>query len=370
MSPRGNGAFRNSLAAASLVLLVLLVDSNVRGTDARLLQDQNPDSCNRRLFWFMAITSRSTLEYWRYAKVAVLSAKEHSPNLIPVLLYGGSSGRPSPAADANLQWYREQGGIVYHHNLTFMSDLQAVAALGLRAADWPEEVEGTYMRMDVPHIVPNLLTWLEGQKPGVAGHINKDMALYTDADVLFYHEVNPCKLGLPAVMAIGPEMDRVASSWNELNWNAGVLLINLQGLAAVLPNMLQWAHNRHWDFEVADQSMINDYFSGVHAPPLDPLPEAYNWKAYWGCSPTIVIIHWHGPKPERCLSCYISLWEESQTNKDVVKKCNCPDAYNYLWNMGMEADRAELYIKLVKDHAKYASTIGTSAADKLMMGSY
>ena len=36
----------------------------------------------------------------------------------------------------------------------------------------------------------------------------------------------------------------------------------------------------------------------------------------------------------------------------------------------MEADRAELYIKLVKDHAKYASTIGTSAADKLMMGSY
>ena len=45
--------------------------------------------------------------------------------------------------------------------------LQAVAALGLRAADWPEEVEGTYMRMDVPHIVPDLLTWLEGQKPGM-----------------------------------------------------------------------------------------------------------------------------------------------------------------------------------------------------------
>ncbi len=59
------------------------------------------------------------------AKVAVLSAKEHSPNLIPVLLYGGSSGVPSLTGEANILWFREQGGIVYHHNLTFMSDLQA-----------------------------------------------------------------------------------------------------------------------------------------------------------------------------------------------------------------------------------------------------
>ena len=54
----------------------------------------------------------------------MLSAKEHSPNLIPVLLYGGSSGEPSAAAHKNILWYREQGGIVYHHNLTFMSELQ------------------------------------------------------------------------------------------------------------------------------------------------------------------------------------------------------------------------------------------------------
>lgn len=44
--------------------------------------------------------------------------------------------------------------------------LQAVAKTGLRPAEWPEEVEGTYLRMDVPHIVPHLLKWLEGQKPG------------------------------------------------------------------------------------------------------------------------------------------------------------------------------------------------------------
>ena len=126
---------------------------------------------------------------------------------------------------------------------------------------------------------------------GVTEHINRDLALYTDADVLFYHEFDPCKLDLPEVMAIGPEMDRVANSWSELNWNAGILLINLKGFAAVLPDMLHWANGRHWDFQVADQSMLNEFFPAVYGKPLDPLPEAYNWKGYWGCSPDIVSLH-------------------------------------------------------------------------------
>lgn len=67
------------------------------------------------------------------AKVAVLSAKEQSPNLIPVLLYGGSSGEASAAAHENILWFRDQGGIVYHHNLTFMSNLQ-VSKLAARHA--------------------------------------------------------------------------------------------------------------------------------------------------------------------------------------------------------------------------------------------
>ncbi|KAL0017739.1 hypothetical protein WJX77_009495 [Trebouxia sp. C0004] len=337
------------------------------------LQVQNPDSCGRRVFWFTAITSRSSLEYWRYAKVAVLSAKEHSPNLIPVLLYGGSSGVPSLTGEANIHWYREQGGIVYHHNLTFMSDLQAVAEAGLRGADWPEEVEGTYLRMDVPHIVPHLLSWLEQQKPGVTNHINKDVALYTDADVMFYHEVNPCKLDLPEIMAIGPEMDRVANSWSELNWNAGVLLMNLRGFAAVLPKMLQWANRLHWNFEVADQSMINDYFPAVHGRPLDILPDPYNWKAYWGCSPSIVIVHWHGPKPERCLKCYIALWEQSKENEDAIKFCKCDRGYDYLWSMAMEADSAGLYRKAVRDYTTYAKIIngtGNIMDSDAMLGAF
>lgn len=61
---------------------------------------------------------------YRAAKVAVLSAKEHSPNLIPVLLFGSAGSSASPEAEANMHWFHANGGIVYHHNLTFMHDLQ------------------------------------------------------------------------------------------------------------------------------------------------------------------------------------------------------------------------------------------------------
>ena len=49
--------------------------------------------------------------------------------------------------------------------------MQNVANLGLRAPDWPETVEGTYLRIDIPLIVPVLLDWLESQQTGkLPGH--------------------------------------------------------------------------------------------------------------------------------------------------------------------------------------------------------
>lgn len=240
--------------------------------------------------------------------------------------------------------------------------VQAVADAGLRSRDWPEEVEGTYLRMDIPAIVPHLLQQLEHHRPASNGLISNEMVLYTDADVMFYHEFNPCKLQKPDVMAIGPEMDRVANSWSELNWNAGVLLINIQGFGAVWPDMLRWANSRRWDFVVADQSMINEYFPAVYGKPLDPLPEPYNWKGYWGCSPKIVIVHWHGPKPERCLNCYIEHWQESMTNSTAVEECHCPSAYNTLWNMAIINDKAALYKQLVQDQVAYSMAAGDGTA--------
>ncbi|KAA6419883.1 MAG: hypothetical protein FRX49_10246 [Trebouxia sp. A1-2] len=79
--------------------------------------------------------------------------------------------------------------------------------------------------------------------------------------------------------------------------------MNLRGFAAVLPNILQWANSLHWNLEVADQSMINDYFPAVHGRPLDILSEPYNWEAYWGCSPSV------SKKNEDAIVCtYKGLW--------------------------------------------------------------
>ena len=44
--------------------------------------------------------------------------------------------------------------------------VQAVADRGLRDAKWVEDVEGTYMRLDIPLIMPHLLDQLEERQLG------------------------------------------------------------------------------------------------------------------------------------------------------------------------------------------------------------
>ena len=68
------------------------------------------------------------------AKIAVLSAHDNSPNLIPVVIFGGAHGSVSSEAQENLEWFREHGGLIYHHNLTFGDDLQVSAELQSTAA--------------------------------------------------------------------------------------------------------------------------------------------------------------------------------------------------------------------------------------------
>ena len=113
------------------------------------------------------------------------------------------------------------------------------------------------------------------------------------------------------------------------------------------------------------QSLINEYFPWESGQELDSLPEPYNWKGYWGCSPSIVLIHWHGPKPERCLDCYIAHREESKTDHDV-QACSCPEAYNIIWQRALTADGGNLYVQLMKDQDRYTMQANGSA----MIGAY
>ena len=80
-----------------------------------------------------------------------------------------------------------------------------------------------------------------------------------------------------------------------------------------------------------------------------------------------VIVHWHGPKPERCLRCYSGLENELKINREYITECGCPEPYNTLWFMAVDADGAGLYKKLIRDHDKYASMIPD---DHVYLGSY
>ena len=57
--------------------------------------------------------------------------------------------------------------------------MQAAAEAGSRAPDWPGQVEGTYLRMDIPGIVPHLLQQLDQHRPGLGDRINHELVLYT-----------------------------------------------------------------------------------------------------------------------------------------------------------------------------------------------
>ena len=44
--------------------------------------------------------------------------------------------------------------------------MQRVVDKGVREQKWLQDVEGTYMRLDIPHIMPHLLNQLEERKQG------------------------------------------------------------------------------------------------------------------------------------------------------------------------------------------------------------
>lgn len=243
---------------ATMVLLVLLLGTV--HADGSFLRSNHATDCSKRLLWFMSVTTTSCPKYcrhgtvhaeynsregasralgqspnlsrgyqrccmclWFAVKIALLSAKEHSPNLLPILLVGNYGGIASPSSEADLLWFQRNGGIVYHHNLSFINDLQVIHQLatevsflhiphtissrldcancathhivwlkhnkiwyglkcllsssvalqavqdkGMKPDDWPIfDLEGVYMRLDIPKVVPHLMKQLDIYKSGM-----------------------------------------------------------------------------------------------------------------------------------------------------------------------------------------------------------
>ena len=73
MLAAGERIMLHNKAHITAILAVIFCLPTQQLTEARSLSAYNSNICTDRLFWFMAITSRSELEYWHYGKLQYAS---------------------------------------------------------------------------------------------------------------------------------------------------------------------------------------------------------------------------------------------------------------------------------------------------------
>jgi hypothetical protein len=193
----------------------------------------------------------------------------------------------------------------------------------------PEKMLGTWLRLDIP----------------ILGFTN-EYILYTDVDVVFQHDVDLISFGsfLPTYFTMGTEgigaRCRLAVSPNQsVNvGNAGVLLMNLNGMRRTHEALISWVFSERRikeglyfkKFGPGDQGALNQFYQGKFLVRRWPI---FNWKPYWGYSAQASIIHFHGPKPLDYL-CHLTdpqqqegCWSVTGGVKlydDIMSKCSKP----------------------------------------------
>lgn len=261
----------------------------------------------KRLLWFTAISGK--VHHKRYLRAAMSSKMDNAPSLIPHLLYTG------PKDDELIRWYQSNNGTVHFHNLTFYKDLAAAVKRGRYPPAWLT-MHGAFLRLDLPVVLQNLTV----DDPDV----ETSYILYTDVDVMFLKDINTCNTKKPAILAVGPEFVKGEIA------NTGVMLMNLKAFAAERQALIDYGNSQSWA-GAFDQDAILDFFKGR----LQLLPDEFNWKGYWGANRTAMVVHFHGPKPDKCLDCLVlhqAFWKE-------LRDCGCPEQYLRMYRQSPDGGR-------------------------------
>ena len=171
--------------------------------------------------------------------------------------------------------------------------------------------------------------------------INDRIVLYTDNDVLFVNPLTRAQLDVlkrpliadrEKILMYGQDylIDRAKPS------NTGVMLIDVMGLEREMPSLLEFGERlgEQGKFPEHDQVLINHYYADPRKWKRENLllPVQYNWKVYWHIidpvmsAKTIVMIHFHGPKPgvgvEEIATCDIASLGPSGGNDDNTTTTN------------------------------------------------
>jgi len=236
-----------------------------------------------RFLWFTCI-GESDRAYTEFAMVAIETAYQNAPSLIPVLIMSGQSSKIP-------LWMHHMHDncdlIVVNHNLSFASQVLQFH---------PEQVKqlGAFLRLDISLIIDSIADYIPSK---CSYRWNKDYTIYTDTDVMFMKDINLLDYQ-PSLLSMGPQLLKGTIA------NTGVLIINIAKWKEVIPHLLQYANLHKWNFHEQDQGLILSYIRDHLQKRVSLLPNELNWKPYWTLNNNASIIHFHGPKPKRYGDCF------------------------------------------------------------------
>ena len=275
---------RSSAAALCPELPPLLVPhANARngGNSSALPQAV---SSYQKLLWFVALApprpgpvrgrEKQSLRFVDALKVSVLSARLNAPSLEPHLIY---LGQP----DTVTGWMESKGVTVHFRVLSFWSSLSRTQRTFRHSDNYINY--GAYGRLEIPLVMSELLGAGQGKLFASDGSsVDPEFVLYTDSDVIFAQDVPPRSIHPPNVIAAALEGFFPGI-------NSGVLYMNVQAMIREHPRIIAFGHASKWDFELLDQTLIENYFAQDAAPNIDILPDIYNARGLFNdCNATFM----------------------------------------------------------------------------------
>jgi hypothetical protein len=301
------------------------------------------DSCvERRILWVVALAKTDDLTVNLF-KASVLSALEHAPSLVPVIVYACKTEELPPFL------FKYANTSLIHllpHKLSFLDHLVRLGK---------EDIQGIFYRLDLPAIYPKLSHILAVHPTANANYI-----LYTDTDVLFFRDVSYCHLPKPKL--IGMTIDRRFSIYRASYYksnpilNSGVIVANIRGLTDAYPSFLEYVLFINFTAGNFDQGIINDYYCKNELLGCSVLPYEYNWRGWWGGSyrslfggdVTPIIAHFHCGKPSGCIECLLTYRHDKSV---CVDRGSC---YSICANRFYEnTDHAEFYERMLVMYERY-----------------
>ena len=308
-----------------------------------------------------------TDEYVDALKVAIVSAREQAPSLVPVVVL---TGPKSSEGVALRKWLNRYGSLTIHHDLSFYNDMYLLS----KDPQWAfsQNVLGSWLRVDLPNILVSLLKaqdifQIPKHLRAKVAAVSKEYVLWTDPDVIFRGHIDSCTLAKPQILSVGPEL---RMGWPE---NYGVIYFNVSGYAMGFGDLIAWGRQHEFHFD-HDQNL----FLGYWGTAVDTLPNGMNWKPYWGNTSTAIsgqfdhelikIVHFHGPKLH-IADCFFNELDKEvkagsdSTSVDRLRKCGLNGAPNGKaeWLQGLadiltaayNQDGGHFYRELLGQHRKY-----------------